>query len=400
MRHVFTNTTPQNISSGRPTDVSSAIEVSGIQGAVRHVSVAVDIDHTFTRDLVVSVEAPNHRRVVLVAREGGSGDNFRRTYFDDRSTSSITNASPPFRGAFRPEGHLSDLNNQDPNGKWTLNVADQAFLDGGSLNGWALVLTTEDEVQSAFNVQVRFGGGLTASQQSVFEAAAERWAEIITGDLPSIRTDIGVVDDVVIDAQGTFIDGVSNTLGQAGPTFFRPDSGLPARGIMSFDTADLDNMERNGSLLNVIIHEMGHVLGIGTIWRRLGLLQGAGTRNPEFTGRAAMREFATLIQANASLPVPVANTGGRGTRDGHWRENIFGNELMTGFLDRGINPLSRMTIAALQDMGYQVNLGEADPYLLPSALELALMGIGGDSEDPQEICCTHAPGPIIVTDEA
>jgi hypothetical protein len=159
-------------------------------------------------------------------------------------------------------------------------------------------------------------------------------------------------------------------------------------------------MERNGSLLNVIIHEMGHVLGIGTIWRRLGLLQGAGTRNPEFTGRAAMREFATLIQANASLPVPVANTGGRGTRDGHWRENIFGNELMTGFLDRGINPLSRMTIAALQDMGYQVNLGEADPYLLPSALELALMGIGGDSEDPQEICCTHAPGPIIVTDEA
>ena len=37
---------------------------------------------------------------------------------------------------------------------------------------------------------------------------------------------------------------------------------------MSFDTADLAQIEADGSLVRVIMHEMGHVLGIGTIWDR------------------------------------------------------------------------------------------------------------------------------------
>ena len=76
------------------------------------------------------------------------------------------------------------------------------------------------------------------------------------------------------------------------------------------------------------------------------------------------------------MPVPVANTGGAGTREGHWRETTFGNELMTGFLDGGINPLSRVTVGALEDMGYQVNYQAADQdYQLPTNLELEAMGI-------------------------
>ena len=37
---------------------------------------------------------------------------------------------------------------------------------------------------------------------------------------------------------------------------------------MSFDTADLARMEADGSLTDVILHEMGHVLGFGTLWSR------------------------------------------------------------------------------------------------------------------------------------
>ena len=39
---------------------------------------------------------------------------------------------------------------------------------------------------------------------------------------------------------------------------------------MSFDTDDLSRMEQDGSLIDVIIHEMGHVLGIGTLWELTG----------------------------------------------------------------------------------------------------------------------------------
>ena len=62
--------------------------------------------------------------------------------------------------------------------------------------------------------------------------------------------------------------------------------------------------------------------------------------------------------------------GGPGTRDGHWREEIFANELMTGFLDTGANPLSRVTIGAFEDLGYGVDYERADAYRLPTAREL------------------------------
>ena len=396
MRHDFENTVPVTIESESPTNVSSQITVSEVQRRLSHLSVTIDVDHTYTSDLEISLLGPNNQRVLLVGREGGSGDNFRETTFDDRSPSSIGTALPPFQGIFRPQEQLAIFNDIDPNGTWELGVEDRASFDGGSLNRWSLSMTVGDAVSSAFSVEVRFLGGLTTSQESVFEVAAQRWSELIIGDLPTIDTDIGVVDDVIIDAEGTSIDGISGILGQAGPTALRPGSFLPARGIMSFDSADISSLEDSGGLVRVIIHEMGHVLGIGTIWERLGLLLNSGTTNPIFTGSKAMQEFAALSGANAPMAVPVANTGGPGTRDGHWRESVFGNELMTGFFNTGVNPISRLTIAALQDMGYQVNFDAADPYSLPSALELAMMGIHGETHRHGERCRVYSPTPVVL----
>ena len=68
---------------------------------------------------------------------------------------------------------------------------------------------------------------------------------------------------------------------------------------------------------------------------------------------------------NVPSAVPVENTGEEGTRDSHWRETVFVNELMTGFVGNAGNPLSALTIASLADMGYTVNLAAAEPYTLP-----------------------------------
>lgn len=228
-------------------------------------------------------------------------------------------------------------------------------------------------VTATFLIEVEFGGGLTNSQRSVFSAAAERWQQIIIGDLPDVEVGDRVIDDVLILASGKAIDGAGSILGQAGPTHIRSDTSLPARGIMQFDIADLNLMETEGTLLSVIIHEMGHVLGIGTLWQELGLLQGAGTDDPVFVGQNAMQEYAALIGADEATPVPVANTGGEGTRDGHWRELVFGNELMTGFVRGEANPISRLTIASLRDLGYETDIEAADVFALPSRDELFAM---------------------------
>ena len=235
--------------------------------------------------------------------------------------------------------------------------------------------------ESPFTIEVRFMGGLSDRQKEAFKTAADRWSRIIVGDLPSVTVDGEVVDDVVILADGQTIDGPRGILGQAGPTRLRPQNAgdaafLPAKGRMSFDTADLDEMERDRTLNDVITHEMGHVLGIGTVWRHKGLIDGSGTSNPTFSGERAIREYRTL-QGNPGdgQGVPVENQGGPGTAEGHWRETVFRNELMSGFIADPGNPLSRMTAASLGDMGYVVDIDAAEEYSLPNLMQLAEAGL-------------------------
>jgi subtilisin-like proprotein convertase family protein len=401
VRHEFQNTTAVTIDPGPPGTVTSAIEVSGVDGgAVQDVDVLVDIEHTWTGDLTINLLSPSGQRVVLVDRRGGNRDHFTDTEFDSDAEVSIANASPPYRGTFKPEGDLGELRNRPANGKWALEVSDRAFQDGGAIREWGLAITTGSPAASAFDIDVRFLGGLTDAQKSAFDVAATRWSELIVGDLPDVVVDGQTVDDVRIDAEGVAIDGPGKILGQAGPTRLRPGSFLPATGVMSFDTADLAQMEADGSLVRVIMHEMAHVLGFGTIWDRKGLLQGAGTANPTFTGAGAIREFAALRGETSPLAVPVANQGGPGTRDSHWREQVFGNELMTGFLNGGVNPISRLSVAGLEDLGYEVSYDAADPYTLPSALMIAIMGVGAEAADHGEHGMMLIPHQAVLPEDA
>jgi len=232
---------------------------------------------------------------------------------------------------------------------------------------------------SPFTITVAFLGGLTTAQKNAFKAAADRWSKVIVGDLPNVVINGQLIDDVLIEASGTPIDGPGGILGQAGPTHLRPAGAgaaafIPAKGRMQFDTADLAQMQANGTLGDVITHEMGHVLGIGTIWTIKNVLTGASGSNPVFTGTAAKKEYGVL-KGTAPTVVPVENTGGPGTKNSHWRDTVFGTELMTGFVAGAPNPLSRLTVASLKDLGYVVDLSKAEPYSLPNLLRLAEDGI-------------------------
>lgn len=223
-----------------------------------------------------------------------------------------------------------------------------------------------------YSITLRFVGNPPTSVRNALNAAATRWQQVITQGVPAVNISIranscgsnpafsGAVDDIVVFGGVANIDGRGGILAQSGPCFIRTPSGFPIAGTLIFDSADVSAFS---SQLNAIAtHEIGHSLGIGTLWQYKNLLQGGSTNNPTFSGANAIREWRTL---GGSGNVPVENTGGAGTRNGHWRETTFGNELMTGFLNSGFNPLSRLTIASLRDLGYVVNLSVADPYRRP-----------------------------------
>jgi hypothetical protein len=229
------------------------------------------------------------------------------------------------------------------------------------------------QVDGGYDIALQIVGDPSSELLNALESAASRWQGVVTNDLQDVSGTIpanscgsndvfsGDIDDVLIFAGVTDIDGPGDTLAQAGPCFIRTSGGLTIAGTLVFDSADVDGL--SGQLDAIAVHEMGHILGIGTLWNTFGLLIGGGTNDPGFAGSQAIAEYGDL---GGSGLVPVENMGGQGTRDGHWRESIFDNELMTGFLNDSFNPLSRLTIASLADLGYDVDLGAADDYALPS----------------------------------
>jgi Ca2+-binding RTX toxin-like protein len=236
-----------------------------------------------------------------------------------------------------------------------------------------------------FDIIIRYTG--SATYQAAFTQAAARWSQIIIGDISDVtvsntnRTTYNLpatIDDVYIDAEITPIDGAGQILGQAGPVLFRSGSLLPYYGQMEFDSADVASMFSNGTWTNVILHEMGHVLGIGTLWDSLHLKNGVG----DYIGAHGLAEYRTLIGNAGAVSVPVEHDGGSGTAGAHWDEDTFNTELMTGYAEAsGVGmPISRMTIGSLQDMGYTVSYSAADAYSMPGATG-GPTGVTGDNND-------------------
>ncbi|HET6231204.1 MAG TPA: leishmanolysin-related zinc metalloendopeptidase [Longimicrobiaceae bacterium] len=237
-----------------------------------------------------------------------------------------------------------------------------------------------------FEITVCITTPMTAAQRGAFQFAAAKWSTVITGDLPDVAGSVAAgdcgddtpaasqtFDDLLIFASVKNIDGPGRILGQAGPCYTRNGAfGLPVVGVMEFDAADLANMETTGTLRPVILHEMGHVLGVGSLWYDFGLLQdpsGVSTFDTYYNGSGGLAGFADIggNAYTAGKKVPVENSGGAGTMNGHWRESVLGIELMTGYVAPGPNPLSLLTVRSLADLGYTVDPAAADGFALTLA---------------------------------
>ena len=279
-------------------------------------------------------------------------------------------------------------------GSWRLGAAGvntlTASVEGAELAGEPVQFLATTVDASGYNITVRYLGNYTSAQLLAFAEAEVRWESIITDDLPDVNQNLaagecgdnpatnGPFDDLTIFVTIEPIDGPFGTLGQAGPCFVRVPGNLTVIGRMQIDVDDMDLLESDGALQAVILHEMGHVLGFGTLWTPAGLLadptdvNDPGAKDTHFTGPQALIAFDAAGGASyTGAKVPVMNVGGAGTINSHWRDEVFDPELMTGFLNEGFNPLSAVTVRSMQDLGYAVSVAGADPFSLSPALRVA-----------------------------
>ena len=263
------------------------------------------------------------------------------------------------------------------------------------------VLEVVPHDQTGYNITPLAVSPAPDSIQPAVDSAIARWERVITANVQAARilpatfssSSCGgfgdavngtTLDDIIILINIGPIDGAGeggfNTIGRAGPCGIRSEGStdpyLPVFGLLTLDSYDLGTLVGTDLLTDLIFHEIGHVLGFGSLWDFLELVSGSGTNDPTFTGTAALDEWGAL---GGTGDVPLANTGDESTAEGHWRESVFDTEIMTGFAEQvGVaQPLSRVTIASMEDIGYTADRSQADDFSLSSAF----IGFGTDPAD-------------------
>ncbi|MDB5336396.1 MAG: Protein of unknown function precursor containing a C-terminal secretion signal, partial [Planctomycetaceae bacterium] len=124
------------------SQISSTLTVSNVIGPITDLNVNLSIADTRNSDFGVFLVSPNGTRVLLFNNVGGNTQNFVNTTLDDQANFSIDLGSSPFIGSFSPQGLLSTLNGENPNGVWTLEVHDNAVGNTGTLLNWSVTVTT------------------------------------------------------------------------------------------------------------------------------------------------------------------------------------------------------------------------------------------------------------------
>ena len=214
-----------------------------------------------------------------------------------------------------------------------------------------------------FDIELVFPDHFSESQKNVLQYAARRWMAVISEDLPDYELAEGWsgtcgeqsyeipagerIDDLRIYIT-TIEGGRGQTVGWGGPRLLREETYLPVLGCMAFDL-------KRANLLITGLHEIGHVLGAGKLWRDLGFLQDLDG-DTHFNGPLAIAAFNDAGGRDyTGKKVPVRGTA-------HWRRPVLSGELM---VSGGGAALSAITVQSMADLGYGVDVTQADPYTLP-----------------------------------
>lgn len=242
-------------------------------------------------------------------------------------------------------------------------------------------------------------GTSDATEISVIQSAFDKWDSLLT--VPDRFLDTGETK-YTITVTYSVADLDTGILGSAALQTYRYVTSntygnmMPLTGFIQLNTdytaAMLADVRTSGKTryYYVVLHEIGHILGIGQFWSTsfsapLSTYTEDSTTKYYYTGTNAVEQYKSYLtnpEKNLVLGIPVEDEGGTGTKNVHPEEGLeagvstddryingvfhpgLNTELMTGWMDGTPDdtPLSRITLGFLADQGYNVNYNDAESF--------------------------------------
>lgn len=216
-----------------------------------------------------------------------------------------------------------------------------------------------------FSIELKFEVTPSVELIALFERARETWMQIVTTPRFGKRLTLDKREcgchgipwtcfkrklsftGLLIYVRITTIDGVGDRAGQT--AICRLANNFVRIALIQLDQNDLIALQNSRLVSDVILHEMGHAIGLGGMWSRLNLVDEDGNYKGQFGNEGN-------LELGFTGPALVEQKGAVGSIRSHWRESVYGSELMTPVLtyyER--HPISIVTIQALRDLGHWVN---------------------------------------------
>jgi FG-GAP-like repeat len=240
---------------------------------------------------------------------------------------------------------------------------------------------------SKLDIQLNYdvtSAGLTATTRAALTAAEDFWEAALSGGgtlVPSGILSIRIVtEDLNLNSGGP--DNL--TLAYSGPSA-RSTNGQTLEIASASATINRRRINTIGpdDQINLFIHEFTHALGFGTLWEPLSFRNTDGSirqigvslttpslidtnKNYRFDTYAGWAYGELLRDAGRATTVAPTAVPLEAGIQAHWRESLFQTESLTPVSNGGNQPISKLTLAAMQDLGWKVNYGMAMAYQLPA----------------------------------
>jgi len=254
----FSNTTSGTIPDNNSIGISRTISVSGVGNYLWDVDVTINVSHTNPADLDIWLTSPAGTVVTLTTDNGGNNNNvFQGTTFDDDADPGNNTTSTPgnssrvtdttyannvVKASLTPEEPLAAFVGENPNGNWTLTVADDQNGTTGTLNSWSISVThlngtvvTTSSTFSNTTAQAISSSGTPTVTSNITASGLSNVITKVTVTTNILHTRADNLDIAVLSPAGTYVTLTTDNGGTNDNVF---------AGTVWDDDADPDNNTR------------------------------------------------------------------------------------------------------------------------------------------------------------